>query len=203
MKDPIAEGSYTFADYFKMNAEIDDVLAHFGYSFVAKMCTLPSRELDRACLVDVRSRLEESLPYLSLSNETARREFLISPVLLETVRHSHAKLRVEYPLEVNDQLKGTLDYFLRAKHNVLIIEAKNADLQRGFTQLAVELVALDRWFGDEEAEELLYGVVSTGDAWRFGFLEREAQRVTLDLNHYRVPADFEELVGILVAILTD
>ncbi len=203
MRDPIVPGSYTFTDYFKMNAEIEDILAHFGYSVTAKTCTLPCGEIDRAPLDAMRALLEETLPLLSLTNETARREFLISPVLLETVRQTHAKLKVEYPLEVDDELKGTLDYFLRAKHNVLVIEAKNADLQRGFTQLAVELIALDRWLEDETADEPLYGVVSIGDAWRFGYLEREAKRVTQDLNLYRVPADLEELVGMLVAILTN
>lgn len=106
-------------------------------------------------------------------------------------------------MEVNDQLKGTLDYYLRARHRVLIIEAKNADLKRGFVQLAVELLALDQWLGGEEGSDRLNGVVSMGDAWRFGYLDREAKRVTRDLNLYRVPADFEEIVGILVALLTD
>ncbi len=130
-------------------------------------------------------------------------EFLIAPVLLETVRHTHAKLRAELPIEVDDQLKGTLDYFLRARHHVLIIEAKNADLFRGFAQLATELVALDRWLADEEISDHLYGVVSTGDSWRFGFLERKVRRVTQDLRLYTVPDDLEAIMGILVALLTD
>lgn len=203
MQDPISEGIYTFTDYFKMNAEVEDILAHFGVAFESKLCKLPSRELDRAALANLRTRIEESLPFLALNNETARREFLISPVLLETVRHTHAKLRAEYPLEVDDQLKGTLDYFLRAKHYVLVIEAKNADLYRGFAQLAAELVALDRWLGDDEAGERIYGSVSTGDSWRFGFLDRPARRVTQDLSLYTVPDDLEQLVGILTALLTD
>ncbi len=200
MRDPVVPGAYTFSDYFKMNAEIEDILAHFGYSVGAKTCTLPCREIDRAPLGAMRALFEETLPFLSLTNETARREFMISPVLQETVRQTHATLKVEYSLEVDDELKGTLDYLLRAEHNVLVIEAKNADLQRGFTQLAVELIALDRWL--EDADELLYGVVSIGDAWRFGYLERGAKRITRDLNHYRVPADLEDLVGILAAVLT-
>ncbi len=203
MRDLIADGSYTFADYFKMAAEVEDILGHFGFGYKARLCELPSHEVDRASLADLRTRIEESLPFLSLSNETARREFLIAPVLLETVRHTHAKLRAELPIEVNDQLKGTLDYFLRARHHVLVIEAKNADLFRGFAQLATELVALDRWLEDEEVSDRLYGVVSTGDSWRFGFLDREARLVTQDLRLYTVPDDLEAIMGTLVALLTD
>ncbi|MBW4546132.1 MAG: hypothetical protein KME25_17035 [Symplocastrum torsivum CPER-KK1] len=39
----------------------------------------------------------------------------------------------------------SLDYYLPSEHELLVIEAKNADLQRGFTQLGVELIAIDQW----------------------------------------------------------
>lgn len=46
---------------------------------------------------------------------------------------------------VNEQLKSTLDYYLQSQdQELLVIEAKNADMQRGFTQLAVELIAVDQ-----------------------------------------------------------
>jgi hypothetical protein len=197
----IAEkGSYTFADYFKLNFDAEDILNYFGYSFQIANYTLPhtSIELDR--LADLRTRLEEVLPYVSLTSETARREFLIAPILLEVVHYTHAKIKVEYPLQVDHQLQGTLDYFLQAQNNLLVIEAKNADLQKGFTQLAVELVALDRWL--EPKPELLYGAVSMGNIWQFGILDRELKQVTQDYNLYPVPADLENLLRILVAILS-
>jgi hypothetical protein len=150
--------------------------------------------------VDLKVRLEESLPYISLTSEIARREFLIAPVLLEVVHYTQAKIRVEFPLEVTAQLKGTLDYYLQAKNNLVIVEAKNADLQRGLTQLAVELIALDQWI--ESNIERLYGAVSIGNIWQFGILERQPKHVTQDVNLYRVPADLEDLLKILVAILT-
>ncbi len=203
MRDLIGDASYTFADYFKMAAEVEEILAHFRFTYKARLCELPTQQPEQAALADLRARIEESLPFLSLSNETARREFLIAPVLLETVRHTQAKLRTELAIEVNDQLNGTLDYFLRARHHVLVIEAKNADLFRGFAQLATELVALDQWLEGEEVSDRLYGAVSTGDSWRFGFLDRSARCVTQDLRLYTVPDDLETLIGILIALLTD
>ena len=61
---------------------------------------------------------------------------------MEIVHYCHCQLRIEYPLKVNDWLKSSLDYLLCSTNNLLVIEAKNDDLTRGFTQLAVELIAL-------------------------------------------------------------
>lgn len=44
--------------------------------------------------------------------------------------------------------------------------------------------------------------VSTGVIWQFGNLQRQTKQITQDLNLYRVPADLEELLRILVAILS-
>jgi hypothetical protein len=197
----IPEGvPYTFADYFKLNVDVEDMLAYFSYTFQAKNCTLPRTSLPLDRLAALKDRLNEALPYVSLTSEAARREFLIAPVLLEVIHYTHAKIRVEFSLEVTEQLRGTLDYYIQAETNLLVVEAKNADLQRGFTQLAVELIALDKWL--ESATALLYGAVSMGNIWQFGILDRQAKHVTQDLNLYRVPADLDDLLHILVAILT-
>jgi hypothetical protein len=95
---------------------------------------------------------------------------------------------------------GTVIYYLHTQTNLLIIEAKNADLARGFTQLAVELIALERW--TDSQQPLLYGAVSTGDIWQFGVFHRNSQTIEQDLNLYRVPADLEDLFTILVAIMS-
>jgi len=202
MKEPIIpEGtSTTFADYFKLTADIEDILACFGYSYHAEICELPRGPFDESRLADIRSQFATVLPYIALTTEIARREFLIAPVLMEVVRQTHAKLKVEYPLEVEERLKGTLDYLLRAEHNLLVVEAKQADLQKGFIQLAVELVALDRW-AEDSPEPRLYGAVSTGDVWKVGFVDRAEKRVVEDLNTYSVPTDVEDIVRILVTLL--
>lgn len=58
---------------------------------------------------------------------------------------------------------------------LLVIEAKNADLAKGFTQLAVELIALDKWTDNEQP--ILQGAVSTGDIWQFGILHRAQKQI--------------------------
>jgi hypothetical protein len=200
-KTPILQPgqSYTFRSYFEMPFEPDDILAEFGYSLKRSLLNLPqsTTQLDR--LTSLKSRIEESLPYVSLTSEAARRELLIAPILLDVIHYTRAQLRIEYPLTVTNQLKGSLDYYLYADHKLLVVEAKNADLARGFTQLAVELIALNEW--SDSDTPILQGAVSTGDVWQFGLLNRQDKQITQNLNLYRVPADLEELLRILVASL--
>ena len=191
----------SFADYFKLNMDIDDVVAQFGYTFEAEAARLPRTTRPLPWYADLYARLEASLPYLSLTSETARREFLIAPVLLDLARYLHVKIKVEFALEVSQQLRGNLDYLVQGQHQLLVIEAKNADLQRGFTQLAVELIALAQWTGAISIP--LYGAVSIGNVWQFGILHPTTSRIIQDVNIFRVPADLHELLPILVAILSE
>ncbi|GAB4204305.1 MAG: hypothetical protein Fur006_59340 [Coleofasciculaceae cyanobacterium] len=150
--------------YFEMPFTIEDILAEFDCTLVRQQLDLPQsnssfnlelleRELNRN-----RNRIE-------LVNETARREALISPILFEVAELTNQRINVEYSIAVNEHFRGTVDYYI-ASGNLVIIEAKQADLVRGFTQLAVELVALDRWTRSDTP--ILYGMVTTGEDWRFG-----------------------------------
>jgi hypothetical protein len=191
--------SYTFSDYFKLNFAPQDILAYFGVSLQRQSLQLPHYlgELDR--LIDLKARITESLPRLSLTSEMARREFLIAPVLTDVLHYTPATLNIEYPVVVSNQLKGSLDYLLQNHQTFLVIEAKNEDLERGFVQLAIELIALDQWI--ESDQPILQGAISTGNIWQFGQFDRASRHITQDLDLYRVPADLEDLLRILVGIL--
>jgi hypothetical protein len=191
--------SYTFRQYFEMTYEPEDILAEFGYTLKRSVLSLLQSNIDLDRLDSLKNRIEESLPYISLTSEAARRELLIAPLLLDVVHYTHAQLRIEYPLTVTEQLKGSLDYYLYSSGKLLVIEAKNADLAKGFTQLAVELIALDQWIESEQL--ILQGAVSTGDIWQFGILHREQKEIQQGLTLYRVPDDLESLVRILIKIL--
>ena len=188
---------YTFRSYFELAYEPDEILAEFDYRLIIKELILPktSQELKRTA--ELKQRIREILPFVSLSNETARRETLVSPLLLEVIRYCECKMRIEYPLKVSNILKGNLDYLLRLKNQFLVIEAKNDDLTRGFTQLAVELIALSQ----VEEQDIYYGAVTIGDVWRFGKLDRVEQIVTQDINLFKIPDDLDDLTWVIVGIL--
>ncbi|MCU0545738.1 MAG: hypothetical protein MUE44_26825 [Oscillatoriaceae cyanobacterium Prado104] len=188
---------YSFRSYIELPYETDEILAEFDYSLSKGRLSLPktSRQLDR--LTDLKEKIEDILPLVSLSSETARRESLVSPVLLDIIRYCRCQLRFEYPLNVNSWLKGNLDYLVKSDRELLVVEAKNDDMTRGFTQLAVELIAMSH----VEDQNIFYGAVTMGDVWRFGKLDRERQTIFQDLNLFRVPDDLEDLIKVIVGIL--
>ena len=198
-KSPILkqEQSYTFRSYFEMSYETDEILAEFDYALEKSRLTLPQANQSLDYLPNLQERIEGTLPFISLSNEAARRETLVSPIMLEVVRDCQCQMRIEYSLTVNNWLKGNFDYLLRSQNSLLVVEAKNDDLTRGFTQLAVELIALSHI----EDQPILYGAVTMGDIWRFGQLDRQTQTITQDLNLYTVPDNLEPLLRSILGIL--
>jgi len=194
--------SYTFNEFFELQILADELAEPFGYTLTKQKLNLPeyAGELNR--LEELRSRIEEVLPYVNLSNETSRREILISKVATELVYYTKASLRIEYPLMVSSQLQGYLDYLFRGKSELLVIEAKRQDLDYGMTQLIAELIALDKWERTPE-QSMLSGSVTTGRLWEFALLDRKKQHIYVGLEIYRVPEDVDILMQILVqAILT-
>jgi hypothetical protein len=191
--------SYTFSNYFELGFTADDLVTELGYSFERKFLNLPqySDQLDR--ITDLKQRIEEILPYLDLENEVTRREMLIAPIILDLIHYSHAKLRIEYLIQVDNRLQGKLDYLLRSTNNLIVIEAKQADINRGFTQLATEMIALDQWIDSPQTEIL--GAVTTGNVWQFGILDRQSKLICEGINLYRVTEELEMIIRILLARL--
>ncbi|MEB3181732.1 MAG: hypothetical protein VKL59_22270 [Nostocaceae cyanobacterium] len=192
------DANYSFRSYFELPNDTDEILAEFDYKFTRKRLQLPktSRELER--LTELRLSLEETIPYVTLSSEAAKREILVAPVLSRVAVICKRLLRIEYPVKVNNLLQGNLDYFIQSEHNLVVVEAKRDDLTRGFTQLSVEMIALSML---ENSPDILYGVVTMGDVWVFGTLECASRTVTRDITTYTLPDDLAEIVTILVGIL--
>ncbi len=195
------DATYTFADYFRLNPYIGDLSNFFGYEFQRLDYPLPASNAPLPRLEDLIYRLEQNMQYIAMNNETARREFLIAPVISEVIMLTHSRVRVEYPLNVNEKLKGVLDYWLQGQGGCLVVEAKNGDLEQGFVQLTAELIALDHWIDDPVP--ILYGAVSVGYVWQFGILKRQSKQVIQDFKLFRVPADTKDLMQVLIGILQD
>jgi hypothetical protein len=191
--------SYTFSNYFELGFAVDDLVAEFGYSLERKFLNLPqySGTLDR--IPGLKQRIEEVLPYVDLENEATRTLILIAPIITDLIHYSHAKLRIEYSIKVDNRLQGNLDYYLRSNTNLIVIEAKQADINKGFTQLATEMIALDKWTDSTQTEIL--GAVTTGNVWQFGILYRQTQSIEQAINLYRVTEELEVVVRILLAAL--
>jgi hypothetical protein len=129
----------------------------------------------------------------------AKREFLISPLLFLLLDYVEFDINVEYTISINDKLKGNIDYLLSSAQNFIVVEAKNADMERGFTQLAAELIAFSHY--SENSKDLLYGAVTVGTIWQFGLLDAKNKILHKDIDGFLVPADLERLFAVLLGIL--
>lgn len=192
------DASYTFRSYFELPNDTDEILAEFGYSYTQARLNLPKTEQLLTGLDTLKAQIEEALPHVQLTSESAKREILVAPVLTRVAIICQQILRFEYPLKVNSWLQGNLDYLIRAQHQVVVVEAKRDNLTRGFTQLAVQMIALSLI---DEAPSTIYGAVTIGSLWIFGVLDSQTKRITQDIGGYQVPDDVEDLVKILVGIL--
>ncbi len=194
------EQSYTFSKIFELKIEPKDLAKYFGYSFTRKKLKLSQYQENLDRINQLKERIEEILPYASLSSEAARREILISPLMLDLVHYTKSEIFIEYSIKVSEQLQGSLDYFLENANNLLVIEAKKEDLDYGMTQLIAELIALEQW-QENQNKNYLIGAVTTGKVWEFARLNRDQRQIEQGLESYRVPEDIEPLMRILVQAL--
>ncbi len=201
MKKSILEPnkSYTFSDYFKLTYPTRDIVAELGYAFKSEQLILPEKIIVNPQFEVLKNFYYKKLPHISLNSEIAKREFLISPLLISLLDYIDIEIDVECAIYINEQLKGSIDYLLKSAANFIVIEAKNADFDKGFTQLAIELIALDNYL--ENKQPLIYGAVSIGDMWRFGVVDRANKIIKKDIDAFLVPTNIEKLFAVLLGIL--
>lgn len=192
---------YTFSDYFEMCSPTEEILAALGYSLTTVSLQLPqSTDVDETTLENLRTTYYAIVSKISLNSETAKREVMIAPVLQAVIKTVDAKLNIEYPVEVNERLSGLIDYFFRAQQHLVVIEAKKGDLEKGFNQLAAEMIAIDQ-YEDDHLSNTLYGAISIGEVWRFAMLERGQKKLSKDIHTFRFPEDLNNIFSIFKGIL--
>lgn len=191
--------SYTFSQIFELPFETEEILAELGYQYRIAPLELPQQAASLPENIPLlRQQMRNRLPHVSLSSETARREFYVTPVLFSLLDQVKFRLSIEYTVTGN-RLKGDIDYVLRGENSIVVVEAKQANMDRGFNQLAAEMIALSEQ--RPATAGLLYGAVTTGDLWRFATLDREHHLIIKDLDEYLLPRDLEPLFAILLGLI--
>jgi len=191
--------TYTFSKYFELNADPEELFAELGVKLESQNLDLPRALRSPQFLSGLESRINRGLQLIDVTTEIARREILISPILFEVCSLLNQKIKIEYAVNVSNWLRGNLDYLIQSDSQLLVIEAKNADIARGFVQLGAEMIALDQW--TTSIAPRVYGAVTTGDVWKFGILARSNKVLYRDTNVYAVPTNLELLVSILLGII--
>lgn len=156
--------------------------------------------------------LKDNIPLaLAINTEKARSEFIIAPVLVEIKRILNNAMSVfsgiEFNVDKEKGLGGYCDFMLSASSEqlmlsapvVAVVEAKNENIIGGMGQCIAEMVAA-QLFNRQEGNGLqqVYGVVTSGNIWRF--LKIEQHRVQIDLQDYYIE-NIEKILGILTAMI--
>jgi hypothetical protein len=147
----------------------------------------------------LRDYLAQYVPLaLAIGTDKARSELLITPVLVEAHRQLHYGFSffsgVEFNVDSERGLRGICDYLLSLSPEqltieapvVVVVEAKNENMKQGINQCIAEMVAA-QLFNQERhnAIETVYGVVTTGSAWKFLRLVGTAAILNLEINRYQ------------------
>jgi hypothetical protein len=144
---------------------------------------------------------------LAINTEKAKSEFIIAPILLELRRLLGGAVGlfsgVELDADSSRGLNGVCDFiltktprqFVLSAPVVTIVEAKNDNLHNGLGQCIASTCAAALY--NQQAGAVLpavFGVVSTGSAWKF--LRLAGTTVTLDLKEYYID-NLGKILGIL------
>lgn len=192
--------SVTGFDYYRLTPEADAVAGAFGYSFRYADVQLPRVGDALPWASDLRETLSLLRFRIRLTSETARRQFLIAPVLTELAERYDILLRADFTLHVSDQLRGNLDYLVQSPTPFPITSVQDGDDARATSEQVATKIAVDRWVDADEP--ILYGAISTGTLWQFTALHRQEKRFEQDRKIFLVPDDLPDLCTIQLGIST-
>lgn len=161
---------------------------------------------------DFKNSLKENTTLaLAINTEKARSELIITDVILE-LRNILSKQMsffsgVNFDVDKDRNLNGFCDYILSKSSEqlylnapvVTLVEAKSENIVGGLGQCVAEMVAAFL-FNEKAGNEIatIYGVVTTGSAWKF--LKLQQNDVYVDMAEYHINNP-EKILGILVAML--
>ena len=169
-------------------------------------------------VVPINESLIEILNYnvplaMAIGTEKAKSELIISNILLEVRKKLNNKISffsgVILDVDKEKGLYGFCDFvisnspeqFCMTAPIITLVEAKNDCIVGGLGQCIAEMVAASI-FNNREGIQLstMYGVITTGNIWKF--LKLENNNVYIDLqDYYIIQAD--KIVSILVSMIDE
>jgi hypothetical protein len=151
--------------------------------------------------------LHENVPLArAVNTEKARSELIISPVLVELrkmLKHSVSLFSgIEFNVDKEKGLNGFCDFIISASTEQLVLNSPviavvDENIIGGLGQCIAEMVAaslFNKAEGDQPGQEI-YGVVTTGTAWKF--LKMKEWQVFIDLDEYSIENP-GKIIGILL-----
>lgn len=162
----------------------------------------------------VSEYLQETLAYnvpfaLASNTEKSRSEMIITPILLELTKKFANQISlfsgVEFNIEPSQGLNGNCDFLISLSPEfllintpvIMVVEAKKENIKGGLGECIAQMYAA-RLFNEREGNEIteIYGVVTTGEIWKF--LRLSGELVQIDLAEYFLN-DVNKILGILAS----
>ena len=160
------------------------------------------------CSNHLTETLAYNVPFALASNtEKSRSEMIITPILLELTKQFPDRISlfsgVDFTVDSDLGLNGSchfmisrsVEFLIVSAPAILIVEAKKENINAGLGQCIAEMYAA-QLFNEREGNQVsrIYGVVTTGEIWKFLMLE--GQSVQIDLLEYFLN-QVDKILGIL------
>ena len=147
----------------------------------------------------------------AIATEKAKSEMIVADVLVELREQLNLTISlfsgIDFNVDDENGLTGVCDFlislspvqFVLEAPVIVLVEAKNDNLEVGLGQCTAEMIAAQR-FNIEKGNDIpcVYGATTTGVLWRF--LKLEGKKLYIDMSVYQIER-CDKILGILASMV--
>ena len=147
----------------------------------------------------------------AIGTEKAKSEMIVADVLVELREQLEHRISlfsgIDFNVDPENGLAGVCDFVVSLSPRqfslkapvIILVEAKNDNLEIGLGQCVAEMVAAQR-FNAEKGNNVprIYGATTSGTEWRF--LKLEGKQLYIDMSVYQIER-CDKILGILASMV--
>jgi len=147
----------------------------------------------------------------AIGTEKAKSEMIVADVLIELREQLEHRISlfsgIDFNVDDESGLMGVCDFIISLSPVqfgleapiIVLVEAKNDNLEVGLGQCVAEMVAAQRFNAEAENNiPCIYGATTSGTEWRF--LKLEGQKLHIDMSVYQIEG-CDRVLGILASMV--
>ena len=147
----------------------------------------------------------------AIGTEKAKSEMIVANVLIELREHFEHRISlfsgVDFNVDAEADLTGVCDFIVSLSPIqfgleapvIVLVEAKNDNLEIGLGQCVAEMIAAQRFNAQKgNAIPCVYGATTSGIDWRF--LKLEDKKLHIDMGVYQI-TQCDKVLGILASMV--
>lgn len=147
----------------------------------------------------------------AIGTEKAKSEMIVADILVELREQLERRISlfsgIDFNVDPENGLTGVCDFVVSLSPRqfslkapvIVLVEAKNDNLEIGLGQCVAEMVAAQR-FNAQEGNDIprIYGATTSGADWRF--LKLEEKKLYIDMSVYQIER-CDKVLGILTSMV--